>query len=86
MKINSPRKHSPAWEKATSIDRERYKEIVDEKLENIVIPHDAMLCNDVFCTEHLDQINAFHNDITEVLVSASSECRRVLVQDLEMQC
>ena len=56
------------------MDRERCKEMVDEKLENIVIPHDAMLCNDVFCTEHLDQINAFHNDITEVLVSASFEC------------
>ena len=67
-------KRCPAWDKATAIDKEKYKEIVEKKLEGIVIPHDAISCNDVFCTEHLNQINAFHNDIADVLVCASAEC------------
>ena len=68
------KKCSPAWERASFLDKEKYKEIVEEKLGGIVIPTDAMVCNNVFCTEHLDQINTFHNDITNVLVCASAEC------------
>ena len=47
---------------------------MEEELEGIAMPLDAILCNNVFCAEHLNEINAFHNDIADVLVYASSEC------------
>ena len=72
--INTFKNRSPAWDKATVIDKERYKEIVEEKLLGIEVPYNAILCNDVFCTVHFNQIEAFHNNITDVLVCAAAEC------------
>ena len=64
----------PSWIKASDLDKDRYKATVDGKLQSIVIPYDAIMCDDLFCTDHLNQISDYYIKIIDVLISSAIEC------------
>ena len=64
----------PSWIKAGDPDKARYKATVDEKLLSIIVPYDAIMCNEMFCTNHLNQISDYYVKIVDVLISSAIEC------------
>ena len=52
---------------------EDYANATMDNLANVIIPLDAIICNDVNCTNdaHISYINVLHDDLIEVISSAS---------------
>ena len=44
-------------------------------LENVNLPHDAIICNSVNCTDdaHISAINVLYHDLIEIMSNASDE-------------
>ena len=63
-----------AWSKASCTDIELYKEVLQEKLMYIIIPHEASGCKDYFCVLHRDAVDTYHNDIVSACISAGKCC------------
>ena len=47
-----------------------YGSATDDLLSEIVIPYDAVLCNDRLCKSHHQEISDFHDDIITKLIQA----------------
>lgn len=58
------------WEKATPEQVRCYKDNLDNNLSEIDIPHDAIMCNDLFCNNHQNDIQKFHDDIIAACIKA----------------
>ncbi len=72
------------WEKAELEHLDNYKRQLDKNLAEIIIPLDALHCNDLFCTRHKHQIDNFAQSIVNACLSSSlitipvndDKCRR----------
>ncbi len=62
-----------AWHKSNEMDINIYQERVDHYIGNIHLPESAMLFTVKYCQVHLDDINQFHDDIINALLTASQE-------------
>ena len=58
------------WDKAKPDDIENYRCILEELLNNISIPTEALNCRDHFCNTHRDDIVVFHDRIIEACSDA----------------
>ena len=65
---------SVKWDKANIEDLNVYKSNLDRNLANIVIPWDAVHCNDFFCCKHSSDIQKFHDDLISICIQSSSNC------------
>lgn len=65
----------PVWTKASHEQLELYKIALDNNLSDIRMPWQALQCNDTACSNevHLQQINAFHNDIIDACIKSSDK-------------
>ena len=61
----------PLWKCAKECDIANYHARTEELLDNIVLPADALQCNDVMCTDHYVEICNFHDDIINSLLQSS---------------
>jgi exonuclease III len=59
------------WDCANDIQIDDYKHTLDCLLAHVVIPWDAIKCNNCFCSEHNISIDTFHNDIVTACIEAS---------------
>ena len=64
----------PNWRNATDLDKSAYKICTMEKLSNICIPIDALLCKQSNCTLHCKDIDKLYNDIAYALTSSGTDC------------
>ncbi len=51
----------PAWGKSTNEQIIAYQSVLNDKLYNIVIPYEAVLCNDRMCKAHHSEICEYHD-------------------------
>ena len=52
-----------------------YKQVaLDQRLDEIDIPWDALHCKDVFCTAHVRALNDFYDKIINGYITAGKEC------------
>jgi exonuclease III len=65
----------PMWIKASSDEVEMYKIMLDNCLNEIQIPWDAVCCNNLACknSTHSELLNEFHNDIVNACLAASEK-------------
>ena len=63
-----------SWCKANNMNIANYQDTLNMHLNNISIPVNAMLCNDLFCKNHTVEINRFYDEIVSSCKSASSIC------------
>ena len=61
----------PAWYKADESDMIKYRSILFAKMNDISIPHDALVCSENSCCEHYDAIARYHNDIVNACKEAA---------------
>ena len=61
------------WSKSSSEARNRYKELVTEKLAQIAVP-DCVECRDVHCTGHMEDIENYTMDLLQVVEVSGQEC------------
>ena len=59
------------WCKATAGDIDNYKVALDDMLSNIVLPTDAISCDDFFCKDHQNDIEVFHDSIVRSCLNAA---------------
>ena len=59
-----------AWYRVNINDTVKYKSCLDKELRNIKVPHEALQCKLLHCTEHDIVINEFHNNIVNACLSA----------------
>ena len=72
----SVRTDSVSWYKATVNDIDKYRQVMDDIIDSITVPENALNCRDVFCKKHKREIERFHDLlIHEVCIGAS---KRVL--------
>jgi hypothetical protein len=64
-----------AWYKADSIAIERYKSVLIDKLSDINVPCDALLCRDVLCCNaaHVTDLDRYSRDIYEACLFAAND-------------
>ena len=62
-----------AWQKADENDIQQYKSLLDQYLNNIVIPYNAVACTSSRCTEHTKDIVTFYDNIFKALSSSGKE-------------
>jgi len=69
----SERVHTPhvSWPKASELDLCKYGSVLDLKLRGIIITTEALLCNNLTCTqvEHLRSIHVFAGELSEACIS-----------------
>ena len=65
---------SVCWNKARYKHIENYKVTLDQRLDEIDIPWDALHCKDVFCTAHVRELNDFYDKIINGYIIAGKEC------------
>ena len=65
------------WEKATELAKDKFKEVLDNKLLNISVPH-TVSCRDVSCVAHTADLEDYTMDIMEAVESAAVECLPVV--------
>jgi len=70
---NKANPNRPAWDIATNIDIEIYKELIDKYLLEIPLPSSLINCQDFNCKNHHNDICSFHNAIDDALVKACEE-------------
>jgi len=77
--------HTPcvSWAKATANDLLYYRTVLNQTLQNVHLPTDALLCNDMNCssTFHFQQLNEYAAAVTDACLSAAETaiphtCRR----------
>jgi hypothetical protein len=74
--IDPPRRNvqeSPGWDKATPADLSNYRNALDQHLDDIQIPLNAVGCNNLMCQIHKVEIEKFHDDIISACLLASEE-------------
>jgi len=73
----SERIHTPhvSWPKASKLDLSKYRSVRDLKLWGIILPTEALLCNNFNCNkvEHLRSIHVFAWKLSEACISAADE-------------
>ena len=52
------------WNKATYEEGSNYKCVLNDLLESISVPVEALYCKNVFCKRHGNCLESFHNDIS----------------------
>ena len=59
----------PAWYKATDNNLRSYKNDLQDRINNVNLPEDLLVCRDVHCTnpEHIDQCDKYCLDILEAI-------------------
>ena len=53
----------PQWRTANDLDKNAYTICTNEKVSNIKIPINALLCKESNCTIHCKDIDIFYNNI-----------------------
>ena len=66
-----------AWNNAKPVDIDMYKSRLDEKLAEILVPFEAILCGEIHCNEHHNDITNFHNSIIDACLLADTCIPRV---------
>ena len=61
------------WAKATSDAQDKYKTLLSENLNNLVLP-DCITCHDINCKEHSDSLEEYTMNVMEAIQSTSKEC------------
>ena len=61
----------PAWYKASLQDVDNYKKLLAQELCKIYVPTDAIECDNINCTIHVQDIENFHNAIVSSCILAS---------------
>jgi hypothetical protein len=69
--INTKANPKLKWECANDQHINDYKCALDCLLGHVEIPWEAIRCNNVFCTDHNDSIDLFHNNIIRASIAAS---------------
>ena len=64
----------PQWRTANDLDKNAYTICTNEKLSNIKIPINALLCKESNCTIHCKDIDIFYNNIVAALKTSGTEC------------
>ena len=64
----------PQWRTANDLDKNAYTICTNEKLSNIKIPINALLCKEFNCTIHCKDIDIFYNNIVTALKTSGTEC------------
>ena len=60
----------PSWNRASDLDLEKYKELLNNYLMDIPLPEALIFCSDLNCKSHNVEIGNFHNSIIKALVMA----------------
>ena len=63
----------PAWYTLSIEDKHNYKQELNLLLDNIQYPGELFLCRNPDCTEHLENIEKFHNDIISACLTAGKK-------------
>lgn len=63
----------PDWGKVSQDHIADYRALLSDLLDGIVIPHEAIMCQHLKCTEHRIEIDCFHDRIIDACLSASWE-------------
>jgi len=65
-----------AWCKASDGHVAAYRNCLRVELQNVVLPHEALLCDDVFCcnAEHIAGLSQFADHITAACLKSAAEC------------
>ena len=61
----------PYWQKANEHELSYYRQILDGELDKIIIPEEAILCQDFFCSAHTNDIVCFYDSIVNACLNAS---------------
>ena len=59
------------WSKANDTEIANYQATLDDCLDSICVPWEAIHCNNLFCSAHVELINKFYCDITNAYMTAS---------------
>ena len=64
-----------SWDRVSDECINSYAEAKKCNLKNVNIPHDAIICNNVNCTDeaHISAINLFYDNIIESMTNANDE-------------
>ena len=64
-----------AWHKCTNMDIELYKSHLDNELDSVNVPYDAIVCRDIFCKskEHRTSLNVLCQNMVQSCMTASNE-------------
>jgi len=67
-------KARPSWNKATADHIAAYKSLLHDKLSNITVPRDAVLCKDFCCcnTEHTNSISSYVSQLAEACIQSAT--------------
>ena len=68
------------WERATELAKDKFEEVLDDKLSNISVPH-SVSCRNVHCMAHTTGLEDYTMDIMEAVESAAVECLPVVGGD-----
>ncbi len=60
----------PAWSKSTNEQIIAYQSVLNDKLNNIIIPYEAVLCNDKMCKAHHSEICEYHDAVIMSMIDA----------------
>jgi hypothetical protein len=73
QRIHAPR---VSWAKATDINRSNYRPVLSYLLNDISLPVDTLLCDDLRChhASHLSALNTYAKSITDVCINAAKSC------------
>ncbi len=75
FKSLSERNHSvrAAWYKATSKNISNYKTNLENRLNNLQYNNDIFLSDNVFCTDHKNDICALYNNIIQCVIDTEKD-------------
>ena len=59
------------WETASQNDLNAYKNELQAKLADITLPRNAIDCQDLKCSQHLEEIQRYYDDILQACISAA---------------
>ena len=74
IKVSRAFKPRAAWYKASSVNINEYKHTIDILLQTVVVPYDALQCNNVRCSLHNNAIEKFHNEIITACLNGEDKC------------
>ena len=57
--IDSCFSQKPAWYKASDVNKQHYKDTLDENLGKIKVSNNVITCQDPFCKKHAEEITTF---------------------------
>ena len=66
-------KSRPAWYKASNLDIENYTIHLDNKLDSIVIPHQALYCENVRCDSHKNDLMKYYDAVVSSCLEAETQ-------------